>query len=367
MSISKTSPFYLPIEKLDGRQNYKEWKFAVKVYFKHEGLWQSVLGREANAERNVDAKSQLILLIKPVNYAHIQSCETAHDIWERLSTTFDSGLSRRVSLMRILTSTKLDNSESMEHYVNSIMNTSEKLRDINCNVSEEWLGTFLLAGLPIIYQPMIKAIERSGIAITADSVKSRLLPNVRLSSQMSVDLSTFERNHSNRSPRCFACHVAANCRKKSKEIVSASTHLHNSNVSDDTDKSETTATRYCAGFLAIDTTNRHFGSDISGQINNNRNRLHHQSTSGKQNFDEHDFVYLDNVSSQENLNSNARRNSGDGGDSNWNFDSNTESNLNSVSKMLEKLHVNESGFKLNSSKEDLFSESDSESVWVFKC
>ncbi|GBP08161.1 hypothetical protein EVAR_2945_1 [Eumeta japonica] len=44
----------------------------------------------------------------------------------------------------------------------------------------QWLGTLLLAGLPDEYKPMIMAIESSGVAITADSIKTKLLQEVKI-------------------------------------------------------------------------------------------------------------------------------------------------------------------------------------------
>lgn len=89
----------------------------------------------------------------------------------------DSGLTRKVGLLRDLTTTTLDNCDSVEDYVNKIMSTSHKLRGF-C-VGDEWLGTLLLALLPDTYKPMIMAIESSGNAITADSVKTKILQDVK--------------------------------------------------------------------------------------------------------------------------------------------------------------------------------------------
>lgn len=108
MSIVSNS-LVASIEKLDGRDNYTDWKFAVQAYMEHEGLCKCVLGTETDADKMIKAKSKLILLIKPANFTHIQTCDSAKEIWDALSTAFnDSGLSRRVSLMRTLTSARLE-------------------------------------------------------------------------------------------------------------------------------------------------------------------------------------------------------------------------------------------------------------------
>lgn len=209
--------------------------------------------------------------------------------------------------MRILTSTKLDNCDGMEQYVNLIMNTAHKLRGINCNVSEDWIGTFLLAGLPEIYQPMIMAIESSGIAITADSIKTKLLQDANSSQRIyfneSMALSTIGhgqhiQNNNHRGPRCYTCneygHIAANCRKKNKENVSVSTHRSNSG----TNGKVMQAYAFYAGFSGQGDTNRFIGSETSGQLIN-RNRLNSKSigrtTLESQHYDPFSYVYVDDV------------------------------------------------------------------------
>lgn len=50
----------------------------------------------------------------------------------------------------------------MEEYVNFIISTAQKLHGIGFKVADEWIGTLLLAGLPVQYGPMIMGIESSG-------------------------------------------------------------------------------------------------------------------------------------------------------------------------------------------------------------
>ncbi|GBP64745.1 Retrovirus-related Pol polyprotein from transposon TNT 1-94 [Eumeta japonica] len=143
------------IERLTGRDNFASWKFAVKTYLEHEDLWECVSGTGEDAS-------------------------SAKEVWEKLCKAFDdSGLTRRVGLLRDLITTTLENCQSIEEYVNKIMTTAHKLRNIGFKVDDEWLGTLLLAGLPDEYKPMIMAIESSGVAITADSIKTKLLQEVK--------------------------------------------------------------------------------------------------------------------------------------------------------------------------------------------
>lgn len=250
------------ITKLKGRENFIDWQFAVQAYLEHEGLWEVVEGTVKDDDNNRKAKSKIILLVEPVNFIHIRGCETAKAIWDKLQDTFeDSGLYRRVSLIRQLTSTRLDNCNGMEDYVNKIISAAHKLRNIDGNnVSDEWIATFLLAGLSDRFKPMIMALENSNVALTSDGIKTKLLQDTK-SSETSSSKALYTKgrrygkhqNHSSQSSqqpsfsssdkqsgqsvvRCYVCqeigHISRFCPKKKKNAMTAiSTGKQTSNSS----------------------------------------------------------------------------------------------------------------------------------------
>lgn len=63
----------------------------------------------------------------------------------------------------------------MTYYVTKIIETGQKLSGTGFNVNYEWIGCLLLAGLSERYAPMIMAIEHSGMQISADAIKTKLL------------------------------------------------------------------------------------------------------------------------------------------------------------------------------------------------
>lgn len=222
------------IEKLTGRENYPTWRFAVQTYLEHEELWSCVTASatdKVDSKLDTKAKSKIILLVHPINYVHIQEAKTAKEVWDNLAKAFDDkGLTRRVGLLRDLINTSLENCLNIEDYVNKIMTSAHKLRNIGFEVNDEWLGTLLLAGLPDMYQPMIMALESSGVKITADSVKTKLLQDVRNSESNALYVKSTknqrvkqaqDKNKIGKGPRCYICnkygHVSKNCRNKKKE------------------------------------------------------------------------------------------------------------------------------------------------------
>lgn len=223
------------IEKLTGRDNYSTWRFAVKTYLQHEELWDCVESeRTADPKRDTKAKSKIILLVDSTNYVHIQEANTAKEVWDNLAKAFDdSGLTRRVGLLRELCTTTLTSCQNVEEYVSKIMTTAHKLRNIGFKVDDEWLGTLLLSGLPESYQPMIIAIESSGIKICADSVKSKILQDVKMNENQT---SAFAINQNfkkkgnkkqfQKGPRCYCCnkygHISTDCKSKKGKVESSS-------------------------------------------------------------------------------------------------------------------------------------------------
>jgi len=112
----------------------------------------------------------------------VQATKTAQEAWNNLCKAFnDNGLTRRVGLLRALITTHLENCDSVDDYINHVINTAHKLTNIGFKVSDEWIGILLLAGLPDFYKPMIMGLESSGIRITGDTIKTKLLQDVKSS------------------------------------------------------------------------------------------------------------------------------------------------------------------------------------------
>lgn len=161
-----------------------------------------------------------------INYVHIQDAKTAKEVWLNLERAFDdNGLTRKVALLKDLITTTLETSKSVEDYVNKIMTSAHKLRNKGFTVDDEWLGTLMLAGLPEMYKPMIMAIESSGVKISADIIKTKLLQEVQSSDTTafySAKKKQFEKQTyvKPKGPRCFNCnkygHVSKNCRTQKK-------------------------------------------------------------------------------------------------------------------------------------------------------
>lgn len=162
------------------------------------------------------ARSKIILSVDP--HAHIQDTSTAADARTKLKEAFeDSGLTRKVSLLRTLVTTQLEKYQSVEEYVNIIITTAHKLNGLDFKVLNEWVGILLFARLPDDYRPMIMGLESSGTPITADSIKTKLLQDVKISKNGESALFSKRK----KTPKCLKCkkigYYANKCKEKPKE------------------------------------------------------------------------------------------------------------------------------------------------------
>lgn len=174
-----TTNYIASVPKLKGRENYDEWCFAAENLLVLEGMEKYIKPSADFEVKPVDdskTKAKLILTIDPALYVHIRNTRSSAELWTKLKAMFDdSGFSRKITLLRHLISIRLENCDSMTTYVTQMIETAQRLNGTGFTITDEWVGSLLLAGLTDRYSPMIMAIEHSGISISADTIKSKLL------------------------------------------------------------------------------------------------------------------------------------------------------------------------------------------------
>lgn len=174
--------YLVNVPKLKGRENYNEWIFAAENFLILEDKLHCIkpgTGKLIEAADDARTKAKLIMTIDSALYVHIKDVKTSLELWNKLKALFDdSGFTRRISLLRNLISIRLENCVSMQSYVTQIVETGQKLSGTGFNIGDEWIGSLLLAGLTEKFNPMIMAIEHSGIQITTDAIRTKLLDMV---------------------------------------------------------------------------------------------------------------------------------------------------------------------------------------------
>lgn len=85
------------------------------------------------------------------------------------------GRTREINLLRKL---ELEDWSSVEEYVDDIISTSYKLKEIGFKLDDEWLSLILLMELPRRYKPMIVGFDAPKLNLTVYVVKSKILQDV---------------------------------------------------------------------------------------------------------------------------------------------------------------------------------------------
>lgn len=234
--MSRKSDF--DIKKLTGSENYHFWKFQMKNYLSLKKLEKCIKPKqnlpnvsvENDSEKLVEAQSILSLSVDESIIVHIENATSALQIWNILKRLYeDNGLLRRTGLLRALMSVRLEANSSMQSYVEEIMDISNRLRGIGFDIGDEWIASILLAGLTEEYKPFILSIEGSGVQISSDMIKQKLL-----SSEIVNNSSNENVLYTNKKPQvkpkkkeftCFACggknHKASHCKKSGKSASSS--------------------------------------------------------------------------------------------------------------------------------------------------
>ncbi|XP_037024246.1 uncharacterized protein LOC119066082 [Bradysia coprophila] len=221
--ISKADRF----SKLKGRENYDTWKISAKSYLVIKKAWSCVengLTSEATSvqkEADQMAWSQIILLIDESVYSYIAETKTAKEAWDALQSAFeDSGLCRKVSLLKQLVQLKLSDCTSIEDFVNRVVMTSLKVKKTGLNLDDEIVASLMLAGLPGEFNPLVMAYENSSEKLTTEGVKTLLLQETRFNTDDETSEALYTKSTKRRTEnfRCHCCgeigHFAKYCPEK---------------------------------------------------------------------------------------------------------------------------------------------------------
>lgn len=206
------------VAKLKGRENYDTWKMATKAYLIIKGLWGVIDGTETDETKNAKAYSEMFLLLEPVCYSLVAEHTSAKDAWKALEKVFDdSGVYRRVGLIKQLALCSLEDCESMEEYIDRRSSIALKVKNVGYNIDDDVLGSLMLAGLTEEYKPLVMALGNTK-NLSADVVKTHLLQEVNYSGGAQSLALIGRKQRPKFEFKCFECdgkgHMARNCPNK---------------------------------------------------------------------------------------------------------------------------------------------------------
>ncbi|KAI5635587.1 gag-polypeptide of LTR copia-type domain-containing protein [Phthorimaea operculella] len=168
-------------EKLDGVSNFGTWKFQMTMYLKLEDLWSCIEMPEdgvVDPKKDIKALARISLALKSTCIQYVRTVKTAKAAWDALCGVFeDKGFYRRVMLLRQLHQASYSNFNTMDNYIEYIMNLVHQLADIGRTIDDQEVAELLLSGLPQEYDIVVSSLESATVSknLTSELVRTRLL------------------------------------------------------------------------------------------------------------------------------------------------------------------------------------------------
>ncbi|KAI5640385.1 gag-polypeptide of LTR copia-type domain-containing protein [Phthorimaea operculella] len=168
-------------EKLDGVSNFGTWKFQMTMYLKLEDLWSCIEipeGGVVDPKKDIKALARISLALKSTCIQYVRTAKTAKAAWDALCGVFeDKGFYRRVMLLRQLHQASYSNFNTMDNYIEYIMNLVHQLADIGRTIDDQEVAELLLSGLPQEYDIVVSSLESATVSknLTSELVRTRLL------------------------------------------------------------------------------------------------------------------------------------------------------------------------------------------------
>jgi hypothetical protein len=98
------------------------------------------------------------------------------DAWNDLQSAYeDKDVNRRCMLLGKLFDVKLRNFNNMENYVTQVLKIAQEIVSTGKALNDDLIATLLLRGLTPEHKPMRLALENSGMELTTDYIKMKLL------------------------------------------------------------------------------------------------------------------------------------------------------------------------------------------------
>lgn len=183
-----------------------------------EGL--SATPAEKDVQTDERALAEITLMLEPANFAHIATAKHAKEAWDALLNAFeDTGLTRKVELLKRLVQLKLSDFDSTQEYVSQMVMMSLKVQQTGLTLEDELVASLMLAGLPDEFSPLVMAVENSKTKLSVDMVKNLLLQDAKFDCPKSEEKALVSnKTRSTLKPKCYACkregHIAKNCPQK---------------------------------------------------------------------------------------------------------------------------------------------------------
>lgn len=172
--------------ELLNKNNYDTWKVQAQAVLIRNGLWGYVNGSipkpKEDAElkiwevNDLNARSDLILIISPSELKQVKNCATSKELWEILENTYQSrGPARKATLLKRLILMKMKENSDVHDHINKFMDTVDKLNALEIEINSELLSVMMLYSLPSSYDVFRVAIETRDSLPSPEELKVKII------------------------------------------------------------------------------------------------------------------------------------------------------------------------------------------------
>ena len=171
-SAKMTSDNGFDIEKLQGGDDYYQWKFSMRMFLLGRDLWEIVDGSETIYDyaseseqrkfkrRENHALSKICLSVAPSLHIYVRNCKSAKEAWESLEKKFEEkSLTKKIEYRRKLYDAKFSMGMAMIDHVNNLKTITERLEALGDPVTENDLVMILISSLTDTYNNLITSLE----------------------------------------------------------------------------------------------------------------------------------------------------------------------------------------------------------------
>lgn len=165
--IFKMEANTLKIEKLRDAENWQQWKFIVEILMDNDELLDVCTGTMVKPEEsannyetdlalwnkaNKKAKKLIVTTIESEPLRLVMNCETAREMWQKLSAVYDLKSEESLSLtQKKFFDFKWDSSASVAANVSKIEQIVKKMKSLGGEISDSMVISRILSTLPQSY------------------------------------------------------------------------------------------------------------------------------------------------------------------------------------------------------------------------
>eukprot|EP00963_Diacronema_lutheri_P013611 scaffold2652_cov322-Pavlova_lutheri.AAC.1 len=176
------------VPNLNG-ENWKEWFFMMENHVVLNGLWEVTKDNPIEEEKKEEEKkeektkqkmnSAKIRILNTISMDYVDNvmhCTTPHELWMAIKAIYqETGYLRERSLKAALSRFKKYPDQSIEQYMNKLVQIVNELKPIGVTTLEKDVITIALNGLPANYNNLTTVVDHMTVTLTLAEIKISLV------------------------------------------------------------------------------------------------------------------------------------------------------------------------------------------------